>query len=360
MREVFKLLIAGLLLAAAYSGAAEAQNKIQLVATCGTASPAPSSQTLYMDTTGNLCTSATGGGGGGTTTATASATPTPVTAGTGKPFNIDLFSGLYTDIEVGGVAVSTGAPFPVTIVSGGGSGGTSSTFGSAFPTAGTAIGITDGTNMIALKGSATLGAFVDVTTLPSLVAGSAIIGKVGIDQTTPGTTNGVVVNSSALPTGAATSALQTTGNTSLGSIVTNTTGIATAANQTTGNNSLAAIVTNTANTAITPVIAGSAASSAVLKASAGSLYGVYANSTAAGWLMVFNATSAPGNGATTAGTASGNLQDCIPISAGGSNFLNYNPGPPEAFSVGITAVVSSTACATLTLATTGFIHGSVK
>lgn len=42
-------------------------------------------------------------------------------------------------------------------------------------------------------------------------AGSNIIGKVGIDQTTPGTTNGVVVNSSALPTGAATSANQSVG-----------------------------------------------------------------------------------------------------------------------------------------------------
>jgi len=43
-----------------------------------------------------------------------------------------------------------------------------------------------------------------------LSAGAAIIGKVGIDQTTPGTTNGVVVNSSALPTGAATAANQQT------------------------------------------------------------------------------------------------------------------------------------------------------
>lgn len=49
-------------------------------------------------------------------------------------------------------------------------------------------------------------------------AGTNIIGRVGVDQTTPGTTNGVVVNSSALPTGAATSAAQTTGNTSLGNI----------------------------------------------------------------------------------------------------------------------------------------------
>jgi len=32
---------------------------------------------------------------------------------------------------------------------------------------------------------------VDVTSLPSLIAGSAVIGKVGIDQTTPGTTNAI-------------------------------------------------------------------------------------------------------------------------------------------------------------------------
>jgi len=37
-----------------------------------------------------------------------------------------------------------------------------------------------------------------------LNAGANIVGKVGIDQTTPGTTNGVVVNNSALPAGAAT------------------------------------------------------------------------------------------------------------------------------------------------------------
>ena len=48
-----------------------------------------------------------------------------------------------------------------------------------------------------------------------------------------------------LPTGAATSALQTTGNTSLSTIITNTTGVSTAANQTTGNASLSTIATNT-------------------------------------------------------------------------------------------------------------------
>ena len=50
-------------------------------------------------------------------------------------------------------------------------------------------------HVIADSGSTTA-----VTSLPALVAGAAIIGKVGIDQTTPGTTNGVQVNA-ALPAG---------------------------------------------------------------------------------------------------------------------------------------------------------------
>lgn len=48
-------------------------------------------------------------------------------------------------------------------------------------------------------------------------AGTNLIGKVGIDQTTAGTTNGVVVNGSALPTGAATAANQSSEIAALGS-----------------------------------------------------------------------------------------------------------------------------------------------
>lgn len=60
-----------------------------------------------------------------------------------------------------------------------------------------------------------------LTVNATLQAGSALAGKFGIDQTTPGTTNGVVVNSSALPAGAATSANQSTQITSLSTIATN-------------------------------------------------------------------------------------------------------------------------------------------
>lgn len=111
---------------------------------------------------------------------------------------------------------------------------------------------------------------------------------------------------------------------------------------------------------ITPVVGGSAASSQVLKASPGNLFSVYAECSAACWLMVFNSVAAPSNGATTAGSASGNLVECVPIAAGGVGSINYSPGPPAIYSVGITATISSTTCATLTLATTGFIHGLVQ
>lgn len=101
--------IAALLISLGLASAALAQTKftmpppagvsvmgVQVVTACGAASGLANNNTAYlaMDTSGNLCTNATGGGGGG---------------------------------------------------------GTSSNFGSAFPTPGTAVGFTDGTNMVAAR-----------------------------------------------------------------------------------------------------------------------------------------------------------------------------------------------------------------
>lgn len=63
-----------------------------------------------------------------------------------------------------------------------------------------------GTQRVTTSTDSTIGAVTAITN--ALPAGTNLLGKTGIDQTTPGTTNGVVVNSSALPTGAATSANQ--------------------------------------------------------------------------------------------------------------------------------------------------------
>ncbi|MDR3538795.1 MAG: hypothetical protein P4L71_20030 [Acetobacteraceae bacterium] len=119
-----------------------------------------------------------------------------------------------------------------------------------------------------------------------------------------------------------------------------------------------AVPTAWAGAGIVPVVSGSAVSGVVLKASGGNLYNVQAVCTSACWLMVFNSATVPSNGSTTAGTAAGSLQDCLPIAAGGSGTILY--ALPEVFSIGISAAISSTACATLTLSTVGFIHGSVE
>ena len=76
-------------------------------------------------------------------------------------------------------------------------------------------------NVVIGAGANTIGAVTQAGTWAvnsTLQAGSAIIGRVGIDQTTQGTTNGVVVNSSALPAGGATSANQATEITALNAI----------------------------------------------------------------------------------------------------------------------------------------------
>src|SRR6185437_5939802 len=57
-------------------------------------------------------------------------TPTTITSGNVSPFQLDANGNLLVNVKVGG-----------------GTGGTSSTFGSAFPSTGTAIGATNGTNM---------------------------------------------------------------------------------------------------------------------------------------------------------------------------------------------------------------------
>lgn len=151
----------------------------------------------------------------------------------------------------------------------------------------------------------------------SIGAGSNIIGRVGIDQTTPGTTNGISIAADS------------------GTV-----------------------------TGLTPVIAGTSATNVVAKASAGNLLNAYVTSSAAGWIFLINAASLPGNATLTVGTASGNLQGCFELQKGVTDWqgsINYNPGPWEQFSTGIVVAISSTDCPVLTAASTGkYIHATAK
>ena len=99
-------------------------------------------------------------------------------------------------------------------------------------------------------------------------------------------------------------------------------------------------------------------SSCVFRNKPGALLDAYATAEAtAGYLYVFNATSAPANGAVTAGIASGNYEQCLYVPANTSLGIAVTGTPPLQFSAGITAVFSSTACGTLTAANAYFISG---
>lgn len=120
----------------------------------------------------------------------------------------------------------------------------------------------------------------------------------------------------------------------------------------------ALLPSNSSAIGITPVACGSVASGCVLKSSPGNLYSVYVNSNASVYLMIFNSISIPSNGSTTSGTASGNMVECIGPST--SLSISYTGLPPEIFSTGISAAVSTTGCGTLTLSASANFHGYIQ
>lgn len=141
----------------------------------------------------------TGGGGGtvtATTSATAAATPPAVGAGPGAPLVVDLHSSLFVQPTFAGTPVDATHGLPVNCIVGC-AGGTASNASSGMATSST-NGTTDawlyGFNgatwdQIQVDGSK----FLKTTVAAALPAGTALIGKVGIDQTTPGTTNAISI-----------------------------------------------------------------------------------------------------------------------------------------------------------------------
>lgn len=144
----------------------------------------------------------------------------------------------------------------------------------------------------------------------SIPAGAAIIGKVGIDQTTPGTTNGIVIAPS-----------------------------------------------SAAGIGILPTVSTAAESCRVLKSGTGNLYTLTTVIGAtSGYILAFDATSAPGDGAVTP-------KWWFPINSNGTNgaaAASWTPGPPLNFSVGITVCFSSTGPFTKTASSTASFSAQVQ
>lgn len=197
--------------------------------------------------------------------------------------------------------------------------------------------------------------------MPVTVTGSSGSADVNIAKV-----NGQTVNVGTGAAGTGTQRVTTSTDSTIGTVttVTNPVGIKGADGSTISSASNPVPVSSsptpsgTAANGITPV-ASNAASTLLGKSSPGNLYDVYLTATADSWLYVFNSTSAPSNGAVTAGTSSGNYSECIKVSSGTTGSIAYQE-IPEVYSVGIYFAISSTACGTLTLATTGFIHGRTK
>lgn len=208
-------------------------------------------------------------------------------------------------------------------------------------------------NALSVDGSAVTQP-VSIATAPVLVAGSAIIGKVGIDQTTPGTTNLV-----ALAANQSVNVAQMNGTTvTMGNGVAGT-GVqrVTLASDSTGQVALAAgsalvgkvgidqTTPGTTNAVVdTPVTSGGlsivtgsvGATATAIKASAGQLYGYHLfNTTAAvAYVQIFNVAAASVTLNTTVPTFS------IGIPASGGVTVNFDKG--IAFSTAISFACTTT------------------
>ena len=117
-----------------------------------------------------------------TTAYTAAAALPSLSPGTQAGYE-SLSGGQYVQPIFGTTIVDLTHGLPVNIVAGAGAGGTSSNYGAAFPTAGTAIGLTDGTNMRALTGINYTGTSYSAATsvVQALPAGTNVIGHVITD-----------------------------------------------------------------------------------------------------------------------------------------------------------------------------------
>jgi hypothetical protein len=115
--------------------------------------------------------------------------------------------------------------------------------------------------------------------------------------------------------------------------------------------------TSSATSGLAPASSAALASSQVVCSAACNLYGleVSADSTLSGaawWIMVFNAASAPGDGAITPAK-------CFAMASGATNYTVSWPTPIR-FSTGVTVVASTTGCFTKTASAHAFISGDAQ
>lgn len=117
------------------------------------------------------------------------------------------------------------------------------------------------------------------------------------------------------------------------------------------------VTTSVSGSGVTAVSSSALAANLVVNATAASLFSfnVQADSTLSGaawWVMIYNATTAPGDGAVTP-------VKCYSLPTGATGISGAFPSP-VAFSTGIVIGVSTTGCFNKTASTHAFISGDYK
>lgn len=321
MKNLFIALATFVLAAGLYASAhADPPTYAQTVTSCGTPNNTPVVGNAYpitQDTTGKLCTGATSSG---TSTVTVTNLPTTV------------------DTNTGAAGASTLRVVPAT----------GSTTAVTQATAANLNATVVGTGTFAVQAAVS--------------AGTNLIGKVGIDQTTPGTTNGIeitgnsnsgnlstqsyVISASNLPVAGVTLLNGGSGQDPAAEI----TGVTAAG---IGAVAVVAAPTTATNAGITPIVSSAVETGHVLKNSAGNLYAFAGTSGAsAGEFLIHNSTTVPGAGAVTP-------VECFVVPANTTISVVFNP--PDVFATGISASFSTaTTCFTQTNSSTAFFSGKIK
>jgi hypothetical protein len=107
---------------------------------------------------------------------------------------------------------------------------------------------------------------------------------------------------------------------------------------------------------IVPIVSAAVEAAHILKNSPGNFYSLSVTAGAsAGFVLVFNAVSAPADGAVTP-------IECVAVAANGTATIPSSGtfNPPVRYTTGITAVFSTTGCFTKTASATAFFTGKVQ
>jgi hypothetical protein len=251
-------------------------------------------------------------------------------------FNVGTIAGIATDASVQQVKTALGSPLQ----------------------AGGAVSISN----LPASQAVTNGGTFSVQNTAATPAGANVIGRVGIDQTTPGTTNAVAMQglyASPLPTLTAGSSAQPVLDPNGRLDMTMRQTLATPGNNPGVGNSVQGLPnaigfplapsTNAGN-GIVPV--APTASAFTYKAAAGNLFGFsFTQGTTAGFFAILNLAAAPSSGAAISPL------ECIPVAA--SAYVARRQDIPDRYSTGIT-IVSTSSCSTYTPVTPVLMTGVVQ